>query len=221
MEFTLEEFKLQDRNPSLSIFILGGTDAGKTTLIKKLIQKGTSVVWTSHSDEYNMDPFVHSDLYTFPNAIHNFKRRASIASQRDIDLPWSNVVIDDLIEEPDGIMSDEGEYGVRTKRWENNMYVRDVLINSRHWRMRFILASRYMLIQKPGLCNQLGYVFIFPDTIRGNKERIHFTYQYYLNNRDIVSREIYEECMNVLENHCALVIDYYNSKIHHLKELHS
>jgi adenylate kinase family enzyme len=204
----LSEFNLHDIKP-LSIFILGGEGAGKTTLIKKIIQKDTTVVWTR---EYDMDPFVHTDLYTFPDAIQNFKRRASIAAQRDINLPLTNVVIDDLIEESDGIMSD-GQHVDRIKRWENNVYVRDVLSNSHHWQMRFILASRYALIQRPGLRNLLGYVFIFPDNIRHNKKRLHFTYQYYLNNRDIVSREVYEECMNVLEDHRALVIDYLHGKI--------
>ena len=65
-----------------------------------------------------------------------------------------------------------------------------------------------MLIQDPMLRHQLGYVIIFSDTIRGNKQRLQKVFRYYLFNREIIDQKVFEDCMSVLNNHQALVIDY-------------
>ena len=62
MEF-IEEFNFQDRDPSQSIFILGGPSTGKTMLIKKLLQQIPSIVWAPHDyDEYQLGKFLHTDF---------------------------------------------------------------------------------------------------------------------------------------------------------------
>ena len=119
----------------------------------------------------------------------------------------TRVVLDDVIEEPDGIMTEQ-KYVVQLLRWENTDVAVEVFYN---WGIGLVLASRFMLIQRLALRHMLGYVFIFAEGIRGNRKRLHFAYQYYLN--ELISREIFEVYMDSLGNHQALVIDHTQGKV--------
>jgi len=216
----LSKFNIKSYDLGQNIFILGGKRSGKTTLIKELLDNRTTVLWTACPQEYSCKllhsesttfcstqgcALIHNSLNDFPNVIQNFKRA---------NRPWTNVVIDDILEEPDGIMSDE-PCTDRRKRWEYENYTGDLFRHCRLWKMNFILASRYNLIQQRSLLVCLGYVFIFPDTIRGDLKRLQATFRYYLRNRDLISSEEYEECMNFLEDGHPLVIDYRQGKLYY------
>ena len=51
--------------------------------------------------------FIYDDPDQLPDLYDKLKERARVAQQKGIELPWTNLVIDDIIHEPDGIMSDE------------------------------------------------------------------------------------------------------------------
>ena len=188
----LEKFNLQNREQSRSIFILGGRASGKTSLIKKLINGDSCAVFTGCEWEYKEEPFVYSDIERLFGVVK------VITNQKMI------LVIDDMIEESDGIISEEKP--VKSDRWEDTLAVQDLLGNSQ----QFILASRYTLIQNN---NKFGYIFIFPDTIRKNDTRLNFLYRCYLENSEIISREAFKDCLCALVDHQTLVIDYSRGKI--------
>lgn len=203
----LSKFKLDDLHSFQNIFILGGICTGKTTFIKKLTKNNISFMWTPDLIS-SQSSYTFNTLDELPHVMQAIKRQHNMNNQQ------RNIVLDDIVEESDGIMSDEPPVN-KTERWEDKEYVRELLIKNRHWGVNFILASRFILIQKPELQNLFGYVFIFPDTIRNNKKRLYYTYQYYLNDRNIATYEEYVACMNAIEDHHVLVIDYIRNKIFH------
>ncbi len=100
----------------------------------------------------------------------------------------------------------------RLSRWENKHIVKDTVLNSHHWGTALILASQFMLIQRSCLRSQFSYVFIFAAGFRGNKKRLHFAYQYYLGG--IISREVFKQVMDSLDDHQALVVDNTKGKVY-------
>nr|QBK88118.1 MAG: packaging ATPase [Marseillevirus LCMAC202] len=201
MEFKLEHFDVTSCKPQHSIFILGVSESGKTKLIQKIIGASHVMIYRNSVDEYKSisNSSILDDFENFPSVVDYLKQRAEAVHH----ISWARVVLDDVIEEPDEIMTEQ-KYVDRCLRWENTHVAADVLCN----RMGLVLASRFMLIQRPDLRHMLGYVFIFADGIRGNRKRLHFAYQYYLN--ELISREVFEAYM---ENHQALVIDHTEGKV--------
>ena len=232
MEFELKYFDITKCRSGYPIFILGGPRCGKTTLIKKIINTKISIIYTNLVYEYktNSSYIIQDDFKTFPEIVDMFKQNAEEAYNRTIKLSWTQVVIDDVIEDPDEIIHEHDQKDIHYQkdisylikqfkkfenplfRWENTLLAKEVFYIGRHWGMGLIISSRFMLIQRPDMRRMLGYVFIFADGIRGKLYRLNKIYQYYLNK--IISREIFEGCIAHLEDHQALVIDHIEGEIY-------
>jgi hypothetical protein len=210
MQVTLREFCLDDMQLPSSIFILGVSQSGKSTLVKQLIPNHCFTIMFSAAQPsiYNYD-----NMDSFPEVVQKIEYRSTALRASMPKMPPCSLVIDDLVHEPDGIMSDDKAVN-RAQRWEYTTPAKKVISDCKEFGTTFILASRYMLIQKP-LINKVDYVFIFPTCISDNKTRMQFAYNYYCKHLQFISKDIFGSCLNSLENGQVLVIDNVRQSIYY------
>lgn len=89
------------------------------------------------------------------------------------------------------------------KRWINNINIRSIFMNGRHYNVFFSLTLQHALGLPPVLRNNIDYVFIFRNNIRKEREKIynHFAGMF-------PTFEAFEQVMlQTTENYECMVID--------------
>lgn len=89
------------------------------------------------------------------------------------------------------------------KRWINNISIRSIFMNGRHYKIFFQITLQHALGLPPVLRNNIDYVFIFRNNIRKEREKI---YQHYAGM--FPTFEAFEQVMmQTTENYECMVID--------------
>jgi hypothetical protein len=89
------------------------------------------------------------------------------------------------------------------KRWIDNIYIRSMFMNGRHFNLFFLITLQHALGLPPVLRNNIDYVFIFRNNIRKEREKIYHHYA-----GMFPTFEAFEQVMmQTTENFECLVID--------------
>ncbi len=89
------------------------------------------------------------------------------------------------------------------KRWVNNINIRSIFMNGRHYKIFFLITMQHALGLPPVLRNNIDYIFIFRNNIIREKQKI---YDHYAGM--FPSFEAFNQVMNqTTENYECLVID--------------
>lgn len=89
------------------------------------------------------------------------------------------------------------------KRWINNIDIRSIFMNGRHYKIFFFITMQHAMGLPPVLRNNIDYIFIFRNNIRKEREKI---YQHYAGM--FPTFEAFEQVMmQTTENYECLVID--------------
>lgn len=89
------------------------------------------------------------------------------------------------------------------KRWINNINIRSMFMNGRHYKIFFLITMQHALGLPPVLRNNIDYIFIFRNNIVKEKQKI---YDHYAGM--FPSFEAFNQVMNqTTENYECLVID--------------
>lgn len=89
------------------------------------------------------------------------------------------------------------------KRWMNNINIRSMFMNGRHYKIFFLITMQHALGLPPVLRNNIDYIFIFRNNIVKEKQKI---YDHYAGM--FPSFEVFSQVMNqTTENYECLVID--------------
>jgi hypothetical protein len=89
------------------------------------------------------------------------------------------------------------------KRWINNIHVRSIFMNGRHYKIFFLITLQHAMGLPPVLRNNIDYIFIFRNNIRKEREKIfnHYAGMF-------PSFEAFEQVMlQTTENYECMVID--------------
>lgn len=89
------------------------------------------------------------------------------------------------------------------KRWINDINIRSMFMNGRHYKIFFLITMQHALGLPPVLRNNIDYIFIFRNNILKEKQKI---YDHYAGM--FPSFEVFNQVMNqTTENYECLVID--------------
>jgi len=89
------------------------------------------------------------------------------------------------------------------KRWINNISIRSIFMNGRHYKIFFLITLQHAMGLPPVLRNNIDYFFIFRNNIRREREKI---YQHYAGM--FPTFEAFEQVMmQTTENYECMVID--------------
>jgi hypothetical protein len=89
------------------------------------------------------------------------------------------------------------------KRWINNVNIRSIFMNGRHYKIFFLITMQHALGLPPVLRNNIDYIFIFRNNILKEKQKIYDNYA-----GMFPSFEAFNQVMNqTTENFECLVID--------------
>jgi hypothetical protein len=89
------------------------------------------------------------------------------------------------------------------KRWINNVNIRSIFMNGRHYKIFFLITLQHAMGLPPVLRNNIDYIFIFRNNIRREREKI---YQHYAGM--FPTYEAFEQVMiQTTENYECMVID--------------
>jgi len=89
------------------------------------------------------------------------------------------------------------------KRWINNINIRSIFMNGRHYKIFFLITMQHALGLPPVLRNNIDYIFIFRNNILKEKQKIYDNYA-----GMFPSFEAFNQVMNqTTENFECLVID--------------
>jgi len=89
------------------------------------------------------------------------------------------------------------------KRWINNINIRSIFMNGRHYKIFFLITMQHALGLPPVLRNNIDYIFLFRNNIIREKQKI---YDHYAGM--FPSFEVFNQVMNqTTENFECLVID--------------
>lgn len=89
------------------------------------------------------------------------------------------------------------------KRWINNINIRSIFMNGRHYKIFFLITLQHAMGLPPVLRNNIDYIFIFRNNIRREREKI---YQHYAGM--FPTFEAFEQVMmQTTENYECMVID--------------
>jgi hypothetical protein len=89
------------------------------------------------------------------------------------------------------------------KRWINNISIRSIFMNGRHYKIFFLITLQHAMGLPPVLRNNIDYIFIFRNNIRREREKI---YQHYAGM--FPTFEAFEQVMmQTTENYECMVID--------------
>lgn len=89
------------------------------------------------------------------------------------------------------------------KRWINNIHIRSMFMNGRHFNLFFLITLQHALGLPPVLRNNIDYIFIFRNNIRKEREKI---YNHYAGM--FPTFEAFEQVMmQTTENYECMVID--------------
>jgi hypothetical protein len=89
------------------------------------------------------------------------------------------------------------------KRWINNINIRSIFMNGRHYKIFFLITLQHALGLPPVLRNNIDYIFIFRNNILKEKQKIYDNYA-----GMFPSFEVFNQVMNqTTENFECLVID--------------
>lgn len=89
------------------------------------------------------------------------------------------------------------------KRWINNINIRSIFMNGRHYKIFFLITMQYALGLPPVLRNNIDYIFIFRNNIIKEKQKIYDCYA-----GMFPTFEAFNQVMNqTTENYECMVID--------------
>lgn len=89
------------------------------------------------------------------------------------------------------------------KKWINNINIRSMFMNGRHYKIFFLITMQHALGLPPVLRNNIDYIFIFRNNILKEKQKIYDNYA-----GMFPSFEVFNQVMNqTTENFECLVID--------------
>jgi hypothetical protein len=89
------------------------------------------------------------------------------------------------------------------KRWINNIHIRSVFMNGRHYKIFFLITLQHAMGLPPVLRNNIDYIFIFRNNIKKEREKI---YNHYAGM--FPTYEAFEQVMmQTTENYECMVID--------------
>lgn len=188
------------------IVMIGKRNTGKSFLLKdvlsyhKDIPVGVVVSPTETANNYFAN-FVPSPLiYDTPDAniLEKFlQRQINITTEKKRELkkyggsqidPRAFLILDDCLYD---------------KRWMNDINIRSIFMNGRHYKILFCVTMQHALGLPPVLRNNIDYVFIFRNNIRKEREKI---YQHYAGM--FPTYEAFEQVMlQTTENYECMVID--------------
>jgi hypothetical protein len=89
------------------------------------------------------------------------------------------------------------------KKWINNIDIRSIFMNGRHYKIFFLITLQHALGLPPVLRNNIDYIFIFRNNIRKEREKIYHHYA-----GMFPTYEAFEQVMlQTTENYECMVID--------------
>jgi len=206
MKLELKKFD-PTKIPAESVIVfIGKRNTGKSTALKDILSYHRDVpvgVVISPTEKANgyFEKFIPKMLiYDEPDeqTIQRFlERQMSISTERKKELKkFGNSQIDARA----FLILDDCLYD---KRWINNMSIRSIFMNGRHYKIFFLVTMQHAMGLPPVLRNNIDYVFIFRNNIKKEREKI---YQHYAGM--FPTYEAFEQVMlQTTENYECMVID--------------
>ena len=206
MKLELKKFNPKNVTQESVIVMVGKRCTGKSHLIRDILSYHNDVpvgVVISLTEKANgfFEKFIPKMLiYDEPDegTIQKFlDRQMKISTERKRELKkFGNSQIDARA----FLILDDCLYD---KRWINNINIRSIFMNGRHYKIFFLVTMQHAMGLPPVLRNNIDYVFIFRNNIRREREKI---YQHYAGM--FPTFEAFEQVMQqTTENYECLVID--------------
>jgi hypothetical protein len=206
MKLELKKFNPKNVTSESVIVLIGKRACGKSTTLKDILSYHTDVpvgVVVSPTEKANgyFEKFVPKMLiYDEPDetTIQKFlDRQMSISTEKKREIKKFG---SSQIDARAFLILDDCLYD---KRWINNIHIRSIFMNGRHYNVFFLVTLQHAMGLPPVLRNNIDYVFIFRNNIRKEREKI---YQHYAGM--FPTYEAFEQVMmQTTENFECMVID--------------
>ena len=206
MKLELKKFDPSKISDSSVIVLIGKRHTGKSFCLKDILSYhrdmpvGIVISPTEKANGY-FEKFIPKMLiYDEPNekVIKKFlERQINISTEKKKELKKHGT---SQIDARAFLILDDCLYD---KRWINNIHIRSIFMNGRHYKIFFFITLQHALGLPPVLRNNIDYIFIFRNNIRKEREKIynHFAGMF-------PTFEAFEQVMlQTTENYECLVID--------------
>ena len=187
----IKDFNLINIQESMNIGIIGKRCTGKTTLVKKILDKYNKDFISNSliicSDEYNAKMYKNK----YPDA--------KVINGYSIDIIWEYLVRNK------GAIVLEESFGI--KKSIDDFAIQELFYNSKNYNKLFIIVTQNPFQFKPEYRSNLDYVFLFRDDFEATKSNL---YSLYFNKIFETCDEFNKIFLEVTENNSIMVLE--NSK---------
>ncbi len=208
MNLSLKKFDMSMIKDDSVVVFIGKRNTGKSYLIKDLLYNhrsmpvGTVISGTEGANSFYsaMVPpiFIHNEYK--PEVIANFmKRQKKMVNLLAQDRRRGISKEDSKVDPRAFIILDDCMYD---KSWVNDVNVRNLFMNGRHYHALFIIALQYAIGIPPVLRTNIDFVFILRENIVKNRMRLYENYAGMFPTFDVFSK-VMDACT---ENFECLVI---------------
>lgn len=171
-QVTIKKFDLAKMQKDATIAIIGKRRSGKSYLMRDIlyhfrnIPKGVIISGTESAN-----PFFRSfvpDSFIYDNASPDLLNAILLRQKRRIQLSGKGdksrmfLVMDDCLAEG--------------SKWKNTDAIRELFMNGRHLDIFYMISLQYMKGIPPDLRGNLDYIFVFKDTVIGNRKKLYETF---------------------------------------------
>lgn len=206
--FSLEDIQADRR----AIFIYGMSNVRTSSLIKAITDRQSNQViafvnpgganLTSPKLEYH-------DLDQLAEVFAWQKRRLQHCRMERKPVPRVQLVIDNLVGESARCdPNDAVRRGNYNQRWEDSLTMGQLLMNGRCYGFGLILASRFLIVQRPVNCTQFDYVFLLVDPEFSESQLKRFYQLFCADRGDFVKWDLFLSVVHAIEPPHALVLDF-------------
>lgn len=170
--YTIRKFDLTKMQKDSTICIIGKRRSGKSFLMRDILYhfqdfpKGVVI-----SETESANPFFKNfvpDSFIYDNVtpdllnmiIQRQKRRIQLSGNKDKARMF--LVMDDCL--------------ASASKWKNSDAIKELFMNGRHLAIFYIVTLQYMKGISPDLRGNLDYIFVFKDTVIGNRRKLYETF---------------------------------------------
>ncbi len=178
-KLTLRKFDMSSISYDKVVVLIGKRETGKSFLVKDLLYHhrdlpiGTVVSPTEHANRFFgalVPPvFIHDEISQ--SLLHNVveRQRLVLTKMEKQTKAFGSSSIDPRA----FLLLDDCMYD---KSWINDVNIRLLFCNGRHYKVLFIITQQYPLGIPPQLRTQIDFVFILRENLINNRKRIYDNY---------------------------------------------